>query len=277
MGNKVIQLYPLPSQEFKLEGLYLDHNLRRHGEQQKRPFVYTNYITSLDGRIAIPRPDGAGVMLPAQTINTRDWRLFQELAVQADILITSGRYLRDFTAGTAQDILRVYDDPQFADLKSWRLDRGLAPYPHLAIISGSLNFPIPKELVSEERSVTVFTIREVEQERLQAIESQIGKVIVVGEDSVDGGRLVDSLSALGYRTVYSTAGPKVLHLLLSAGVLDRIYLTFAHRVLGGDPFASIVEGSLLDPSADFRLKTLYFDPFALDGVGQLFASYDSVR
>lgn len=277
VDNKVIQLFPSPSQELALKGLYLDHKLRQHGEERNQPFVYANFITSLDGRIAVPRADGSGVIVPDQTANARDWRLFQELAVQADILITSGRYLRDFAAGIAQDILRVYDDPQLADLRGWRVDNGLAPYPDLAVISGSLDFPIPEVLINEDRSVMVFTVRNVEPKQVQAIESQMGKVIVAGEDRVDGQRFVASLATEGYRTVYSTAGPQVLHLLLSAGVLDRLYLTFAHRVLGGDPFASIVEGPLLDRSADFRLLRLYYDPHALDDLGQLFASFECVR
>ena len=36
------------------------------------------------------------------------------------LVITTGRYLRDYAAGKAQEILRVYDDPRFADLKAWR-------------------------------------------------------------------------------------------------------------------------------------------------------------
>ena len=37
--------------------------------------------------------------------------------------------------GRAQEILRIYDDPAFADLKQWRLDQGLPLYPTLAVIS----------------------------------------------------------------------------------------------------------------------------------------------
>jgi len=85
------------------------------------------------------------------------------------------------------------------------------------------------------------------------------------------------MTELGCRTAYSGAGPKVLHLLASGGVLDRLYLTFANRLLGGEPFASILEGPLLDPPVDLQLNSLYFDPYAIGGLGQLFASYDRVE
>ena len=81
------------------------------------------------------------------------------------------------------------------------------------------------------------------------------------------------MAELGYQAVYSASGPKVAHLLLAAGVLDRLYLTLANRLLGGDPFSSIVEGPLLAPAVDMRLHTLFLDVAGLNGLGQLFLSY----
>ena len=276
MSDSIIRLFPLPSQELPLKGLYLSHNLRENKRDSGESFVYSNYVTSLDGRIAVPHPTKAGMVVPDQITNPRDWRLFQELAVQADILITSGRYLRDYAEGRAQEILRVYDDPQFADLKDWRTERGLSPQPDMAVISGSLDFPVPPALIQGDRNIVVITTSRADPERIKALESQAGKVIIAGEGSVNGYRLVESLLEMGYRTIYNTTGPKVLHLLLAAGVLDRLYLSFVNRLLGGSPFSSIVEGELLDPPADFILNTIYLDPHALNGLGQLFTSYNRV-
>lgn len=276
MSDSIIRLFPLPSQEFPLKGLYLSHNLRENKRDSGESFVYSNYVTSLDGRIAVPHPTKAGMVVPDQITNPRDWRLFQELAVQADILITSGRYLRDYAEGRAQEILRVYDDPQFADLKDWRTERGLSPQPALAVISGSLDFPVPPALIQGDRNIVVITTSRADPERIKALESQAGKVIIAGEGSVNGYRLVESLLEMGYRTIYNTTGPKVLHLLLAAGVLDRLYLSFVNRLLGGSPFSSIVEGEQLDPPADFVLNTIYLDPHALNGLGQLLTSYNRV-
>jgi riboflavin biosynthesis pyrimidine reductase len=276
MSDSIIRLFPLPSQEFPLKGLYLSHNLRENKRDSGESFVYSNYVTSLDGRIAVPHPTKAGMVVPDQITNPRDWRLFQELAVQADILITSGRYLRDYAEGRAQEILRVYDDPQFADLKDWRTERGLSPQPDMAVISGSLDFPVPPALVQGDRNIIVITTSRADPERIKALESQAGKVIIAGEGNINGYRLVESLLEMGYRTIYNTTGPKVLHLLLAAGVLDRLYLSFVNRLLGGSPFSSIVEGEQLDPPADFVLNTIYLDPHALDGLGQLLTSYNLV-
>jgi riboflavin biosynthesis pyrimidine reductase len=273
MDKAILRLYPLPSQEVQLKGLYLGDNLRQYAHALDRAFVYSNFITSLDGRIAIAHPTKPGMVVPDQIANPRDWRLFQELAVQADVLITSGRYLRDYVDGRAQEILRVYDDPQLTDLKGWRNKNGLKPLPDLAVISGSLDFPIPEVLAQSDRSILVYTTSKADPQRRETMEAQMGRVIVAGEESVEGQYLITSLSDLGYRMVYSATGPRVLHLLLAAGMLDRLYLTRTNRMLGGDPFSSIVEGRFLDPPVDFELVSAHYDPHALDGLGQLLSAY----
>lgn len=277
MEKNVVRLYPVPAQELALEGLYLDHELRQYARETGRPFVYSNYIASLDGRIAIPHPSRQGMVVPKQTANERDWRLFQELAVQADMIISSGRYLRDYADGRAQEILQVHDDPRFEDLKAWRLDQGLPAQPDLAIISGSLRFPVPDVLTEGQRSVVIFTTQQADGERVKALQGQGARVITAGESTVEGKPLIQSMFDLGYRTIYNSTGPKVLHLLLADDMLDRLYLSHASRLLGGQPYSSIVEGPLFEPAIDMKLEALYYDPHGLDGLGQLFTRYDRLR
>ncbi len=272
--SAIIQLYPPTGGESSLEGLYLGHHLRESGANKGEAFVYTNYVVSLDGRIAIPHPTKDGLAVPQAIANDRDWRLFQELATQADVLITTGRYFRDYADGRAQEILEVYDDPKYADLKAWREANKLPTQPALAVISNSLNFEIPAGLTENGRQIYIFTSADADAKRIAELEQQQAIVLVAGDDGVDGRQMVRLLSERGHRTIYSTAGPKVFHLLLQADVLDRLYLTHAPRILGGDPFATIVEGSLLQPAADFKLHTLYFDAQGVDGLGQLFISYN---
>ncbi len=274
MQTTILQLYPASAETYPLEGLYLGHNLRKLADESGQTYIYSNFVLSLDGRIAIPDPDKGGLKVPEQTANDRDWRLFQELAIQADLIISTGRYLRDYAAGKAQEILRVYDDPRFADLKDWRLAQGLQEQPDLAVISGSLKFPIPEVLTRSDRKVLIFTIANADADRIRQLEDQTGKVIIAGDDRVEGRQLAEGLYAEGYRTVYSSAGPKVHHLLLQGDVLDRMYLTHAHRVLGASSYASPVEGDLLQPPVGFKLNTIYLDQVGLDGLGQLFISYD---
>lgn len=265
------QLFPENGQ-YSLKNLYLNHDLRQFGVDE-RPFIYANFVHSLDGRIAVPHPTKPGLIVPENVANSRDWRLFQELAAQADLIISSGRYLRDWADGRAQEILRV-DDPEFADLRAWRQANGLKPTPDIAIISGSLNFPIPEVLTANGRKVHIFTTANPEPARVAEIEAQAGDLHIVGEESVSGEQMAAKMAELGYQVVYSAAGPKILHLLLTGGVLNRLYLTQVGRLLGGAPFSSILEGRLLETAVDTKLNTLYHDPLALDGLGQLLFAYD---
>lgn len=266
------QLFPT-SDERPLPHLYLDHNLRDVARQQARPFVYANFVMSLDGRIAIPHPTKSGLTIPKNVANPRDWRLFQELAAQADVIITTGRYLRDWADGRAQEILEV-DDPEYADLRAWRTDQGLPAQPDLAIMSASLDFPIPPVLTANGRRVIVFTPANPDPIRAAEIEAEAGQLFAAGEGSVSAEKMVQILGELGYQTVYSAAGPKVLHTLLAGQVLNRLYLTQVGRLLGGQPFSSIVEGALLETAVDAHLLTLYHDPEALNGLGQLLLAYE---
>ncbi len=104
--NDILRLYPSPAAEIPLAGAYLAHDLRQQGGKKGNPLVYANFVASLDGRIAIPAPGGKGLTIPKTTANERDWRLYQELAAQADLILSSGRYLREWAQGAPRKSCR---------------------------------------------------------------------------------------------------------------------------------------------------------------------------
>lgn len=276
MTEPILQLLPQPAQEHTLQNLYLNHDLRQFSRSSNRTYIFSNYVVSLDGRIAIAHPTRSGLIVPKAIANDRDWRLFQELAAQSDIILSTGRYLRDVGDGRAQDLLQI-DDPKFADLRRWREKQGLPLYPDIAIISRSLDFPIPKMLTKGGRKVLIFTNGHPDPLRVAELEDQAGQVVIAGEEEVKGDQMAAHLTRMGYQVAFAASGPKVLHMLLASGVLDRLYLTQTSRILGGNLFAPIVEGSRFDPPYDMTLQTLYYDPHAPANLGQLFSVYDRVR
>ena len=274
MNDDVTRLYPLPPSQHALNGLYLAHNIRDLASQEDRPYVFTNFVMSLDGRIAIPEGDDGRMSVPRAIANPRDWRLFQELAAQSDVMITTGRYLRDYAQGQAQEIVNV-NRPRFADLQAWREAQGLSPRPDMAILSLSLRFEIPDSLTANGRRATVYTMANPDPTRVKEIEARGVQVVAAGErERVEARVMIAHMAEQGYRFVYSVAGPEIMHLLLAGRVLDRLYLTYANRILASEIFATMVRGPRLDPPASFTLNTLYHDPVGLKGLGQLFASYD---
>ena len=273
MQPAITRLFPAPAQEVSLEGLYLGQALHTRGSNTQ-PFVYTNYISSLDGRIAIAGEDRSTNQVPRSITNLRDWRLYQELAGQADILVTSGRYFRQSEAGEAQDILPVGSQPDYADIRQWRLSQGLRPQPDIAIMSGSLDIPLASLSPYEERNIIVVTGSDADAGRIRRLENAGIRIVIAGHDRrVDGRQMVEQLARAGYRSIYAIAGPEVFHTLLAGETVNRLYLTLACQLLGGNDYDTLLEGDLLNPAAGMRLIALYHDPHAPAG-GQLFGSFE---
>jgi len=75
--------------------------------------------------------------------------------------------------------------------------------------------------------------------------------------------------------MYAIAGPSVFHTLLSARVVNRLYLTIAQQLLGGEDVDTLTRGTLLDPAQGMQLVSLYHDSHAPAGAGQLFGVFDA--
>ncbi|MGD2137070.1 MAG: dihydrofolate reductase family protein [Gammaproteobacteria bacterium] len=269
------RLFPAPRQECPLEGLYLDQRLHTRGRRGE-PCVYSNFITSLDGRIAIAGNNRATHMVPAATTNPRDWRLYQELAGQADLLIISGRFVRQSENGEAQDLLPVGNEPAFADIRDWRLAQGLKPQPDIAIMSANLDLPLAALQPYHRRRVVVITGDAAGTDRAASLEAAGIAVIRAGAGrQVDGKRMRERLADDGYTSIYAIAGPAVFHTLLKANIVDRLYLTTTHQLLGGQNFDTLTRGNLLDPVRNLHMRELYYDPGTPAGAGQLFGVYES--
>ncbi|HKJ94579.1 MAG TPA: dihydrofolate reductase family protein [Gammaproteobacteria bacterium] len=272
-AHRLTRLFPLPTTSVAHKGCYLSVPLvEPHSDDL---FLYANFVSSLDGRIALADADSGKQSVPGATANSRDWRLFQELAAHADILITSGRYLRQFAAGTAQDMLPVGTADGFADIRAWRREHGLKPQPDVAVLSSSLDFTVPAILQEQGRRVHVFTAATA-PDRLRRMHERAGAQVHTAAEiqRVAGEQIKRELTRLGYRRAYCVTGPCVVHTFLAAGVLDALFLTTVHTILGGEDFSTIAEGAALSPPADYALTWLYHDAEASRGGSQTFARYD---
>jgi riboflavin biosynthesis pyrimidine reductase len=272
--GKLIRLYPAPHSEHALEGLYLDDDMT-HPDSDDQPFVYTNFVSSLDGRIAVENPEADRRSAPPAITNARDWRLFQELAARADALIVSAAFVRGLMEGRTQERLPLGNEPAFVDLHEWRRERGLPPQPAVVILSRNLDVSLAERCANLERRVFFAVGHASDRSDCAAVEATGALVLFVGNGRhVEGGPLIDALGHEGFRRIYSIAGPRVLHTLLSDRVLHRLYLTHFHRLLGGRSVDTLLEGEPLNPPASLVPRTLYYDLEAKEATGQFFAAYD---
>lgn len=137
--EQVTRLYPTPNATRALAGLFLDEPLRelaRAGD----PFVYTNFVSSLDGRIAV-RDESGRWGVPSAISTSQDHRLYRELAAQADVVLVSVRHAKGMLNNDALQPFPWLTPADDSDLKQWRLARGLSESPALAVATTRLQFP----------------------------------------------------------------------------------------------------------------------------------------
>ena len=77
--------------------------------------------------------------------------------------------------------------------------------------------------------------------------SDDGVAMVQGRsgDDVSGKEIVEGLADLSYHTVFSSADPQIVHLLLDDNILDLMYITYVMRMLDGRSYATLNEGPVL--------------------------------
>lgn len=274
MTVRMLRLFPGPPEEIALDGAYLAHRLHERGSAGA-PFVYASFVASLDGRIALRDPATGDSRLPAGLVSGNDFRLFLELQAQADCFVTHGGYLRDLAAGRLDNVLQVGTQEATRDLARWRADKGLALQPTLVIASASLDFPMPDSPARHGQRVVIATGAAAPAERIALWRAAGHEVLIVGAGaSVEGAPLADELGRQGLRSIYLLTGPRMLDTMLRDRRLSRLYLTTAHRLLGGESFHSMLAGPELGDAGRLRLCALHYDASAPDGTGQFFAHFE---
>lgn len=265
----LVRLFPDPQVEVPLEGAFLAERLDLRSTPG-RTFLYTNFVTSLDGRIAVGAEGKSPAGVPGALANERDWRLYQELAHQADVIVTSGRYLREYAEGRARGLLT----PEWADeLAAWRSHHGLPVKPALAVVSRKLDFD-PAPAAELAGAVIGIGSASADPARVEAL-GAAGVSLILGAsgDGVTGREIAEGLYRLGHRSGYSAAGPRIAHLLLADGVLDRLYVTSVARVMAGRSYVTLAEGPLLEAAPSAVPEAIYLDPAGAGGATQTFVVY----
>ena len=270
----VLRIIPAPQEQVPINELYLQRDLRDE-QRGQLPFIYTNFVSSLDGRIAVRDPDSGRWHIPSALQTAEDQRLYMALAAQADVIICSARHanamLRDEKL-LPFPYLKAQDQ---CDLKQWRLAHGRSESPALAIASTRLQFDGGKLQERLACPIYVVTGTGADSAALDTMRSVGVEVRVMGNElMVSGADLKQALKDWGFELIYSVAGPGVMSTLMSQGALNRLYLTRVDLMVGGKEFQTLcrTEVPLADQGEGFRLQSEYRSQS--DGPGQSFLVYD---
>ena len=250
MSTMLTRLHPPDASRRPLKGLCLKHRLVERVEAG-RPFIYSSFIMSLNGAIAIGEGDGSWSH-PATLTDPRDLRLLCELMAQADCLVTSAGYLRDLGRGRLGNLLQLPQTGEYQDLFDYRARHHASPFPSVLVVSRSLDFELPSSIAEHRQTLRVLAPKGAPARRVTELQEQ-GVEVIVGDDEdwVGSELVVGSLKELGARTAYLFCGPRLNATLMRTGQLGRLYLTWLHRLQGGHPV--LTAGAFLPPSQSCTL------------------------
>lgn len=269
MTNNLTRLFPIPCEQVAIKGLYLDHQIHQLGSSGS-PFVYANFLSSLDGRIALEDSVKGTSFIPKHLTTASDFGLFMELHAQADCLITHGGYLRALSQGRLGNILQIKDK----DLIAWRSKHGLKPQPAVIIASASLDFPMHDSLLDQDQEVYIATGKNTNPVRVDYWQALGFRILFTGEhEMVQGASLIQALSGLDYQSIYLIAGPRMLDTMIREHQLSRLYLTITHQLLGGKDFRTLLTGSMLGSEGNLTLESLYYEQNTAPEAGQFFMQF----
>jgi riboflavin-specific deaminase-like protein len=207
-------LLPHPEADIDAEAWVLGE---RREAPEGRPWVLLNMVTSVDGATSASGRSG-GLGSPA------DRQVFHALRATADVVVAG--------AGTVR--AEHYGPPRVTpELQQWRRERGQAPLPRLAVVSGRLALDLADPFFTEaEVHPLVITVDGAPAERLAATR-EVAQVVVAGSAHVDLGSALDQLHALGARTVLVEGGPTLNGQLVAADLVDEVCLTLSPSLVGG--------------------------------------------
>jgi riboflavin-specific deaminase-like protein len=200
-----------------------------------RPYLGVNMVTSLDGKATVDgRTEGLSTDL--------DRRLFHHLRTQADAVMVG--------AGTARTE-RYGRITKSDELRAKRVAEGLAADPLAVIVSARLALPPDLPMLNEpEQPVLIATASD---ESLPGVSDQV-EYARVGDDLP---KLMALLSEeRGLRSVLCEGGPTLNSYLLSAALVDELFLTLSPRLAGGADALTIVAGRRLVEPPELDLVSL---------------------
>jgi riboflavin-specific deaminase-like protein len=200
-----------------------------------RPYLGVNMVSSLDGKATVDwRTKGLSTDF--------DRRLFHHLRTQADAVMVGAGTVRTERYGRIT---------KSEELREKRVAEGLRPEPLAVIVSASLDLPPDLPMLNDPgQRVLIATASE---ESLSEVAGPV-EYARVGDD------LPKLVSLLGeehdVRSVLCEGGPTLNSYLLSAGLLDELFLTLSPQLVGGGDALTIVAGRQLVEPAGAALVSL---------------------
>jgi riboflavin biosynthesis pyrimidine reductase len=205
-----------------------------------RPLLYANFVSSLDGVVALPGAFESGAVVSADS--EPDQFVMGLLRAAADaVWIGAGTFRAGAGSLWHPEAAFPAARESFAQL---RKQLSLRPHPLLVVVTASGHVDTGQPALAD---CLVLTTPQGES-RLRGKLPSGARVAVLEAGHFDCRAMLDLLRAEGLRVILSEGGPSLVGQLLDAGVLDELFLTTSPRILGrksGDGRKSLVDGVTL--------------------------------
>jgi riboflavin biosynthesis pyrimidine reductase len=208
------------------------------------PTVYTNFVASLDGSVALPGIPRSNALIGGGS--EADRFVMALLRALADVVVVGSGTLHGSPAGTWTPAgAHPESAPLFAELR--RL-RGRPERPELAILTGSGAIDVGHPALAAGAVVLSSTAGAARlQDRLP---QQAELISLTSAAAIDPRVALRALEERGHRLILFEAGPHTFGAFAAAGAIDELFLTVSPLLTGGSAATrlSLVEGA--EPGRD---------------------------
>ncbi|MER6585274.1 pyrimidine reductase family protein [Micromonospora chalcea] len=224
VGTPIERIWPAP-----VTGALTDPELTALYGRSARPHLRVNFVASADGAVTL---DGYSAGLSGEP----DKRVFGLLRMLCDALVVAAGTLRH------EGYRAVRLSPE---RRAWRRERGLAEFPTLVVVSGSLDLDPAQAAFADApvRPIVLTHADAVPPPGLTDVADLVrcGTAPVTSTDRVDGSGRVDlavglaELRRRGLDQLLCEGGPHLFGALTAADLVDELCLTVAPLLAGAGP------------------------------------------
>ena len=202
------------------------------------PTVYANFVSSLDGTVALPTIPQSNKLISAGS--EADRFVMALLRGLADAVVTASGTLAGSPTGTWSPA-RAHP-PSGEMLAELRRVRGQPERPELVILTGSGAID-PNHPALAEQTVVMTTTKGAARLRGR-IPASAELVPLAHEGRIAPASVIAALRNRGHRLILLEAGPHTFGAVAAAGVVDELFLTVSPLLTGGSAQTrlSLLEG-----------------------------------
>jgi riboflavin biosynthesis pyrimidine reductase len=214
-----------------------------------RPTVIANFVSTIDGIVALGEGDLAGGGL-ISGFHEPDRFVMGLLRALADMVVVGAGTLRGSTEH--RWIAEHVHPASAAAFAAWRAEMGLPGRPTTVIVTGSGDIPVDHSGLTDPTVPVVIATTPAGAERVgrAGVAGHVSIEPIATDGPITGADIVRLGARLGARLVLTEGGPHLLGEVVGSNVLDELFLTLAPQIVGrgSTERLGLVEGVTLPPT-----------------------------